>query len=199
MPLEDALSLSEAFADRLHDTNPHVDAIVAIANGAFVVGKIVAARYNLPLTVVRARRSGSRIKRKLKAIKDFLHIPSSLVMFGPLRILWGIFQKAHDNIEEHAEFFSVDVSGKTVLLVDDCVISGKSLIYVKDKLLAAGAKRVITAALCFFDSHGKMDAPLFEPDYFLHRTFHFYPWANHSPYWNEYETWLQKEGLELWL
>ena len=197
MSVPEALSLCELLAERVYQAEPKVDVILAIANGAIPLGKVMEERFGLPAEVVKVRRSGSRIKRKLKAIKDFLHIPSSLITAGPFLYLWGQFQIRHSALETDDSSFSFDVTDKTVLLVDDCMVSGDSVKYVRDKLIRSGAKRVIVATLCYEWRLNKPQSPV-TPDYYLHRTFHFYPWSNNSPYWNDFVKWLKEKGLKLW-
>ena len=83
-------------------------------------------------------------------------------------------------------------------LIDDCMFTGKSVIYVRDRLLGAGAASVRVAVICWCDSQGGLPAKPLIPDVFLHRQIHFYPWSVVSPDYDRFLAWLARNGLELW-
>ena len=76
-----------------------------------------------------------------------------------------------------AEDLSTDVTGKTVLVVDDVLESGKTLKLTYNYLMERGAKKVYTAVLInkFVDGKEKQ----IEPDFFSMKTYGkwiVYPW-----------------------
>lgn len=56
----------------------------------------------------------------------------------------------------------VDVVGRDVLVVDDIIETGRTLAFIRDRLLERGAHKVIIAALC--DKPGKRERAV-EPDH----------------------------------
>ncbi len=55
-----------------------------------------------------------------------------------------------------------DIAGRDVLVVDDIIETGRTLAFVRDRLIKGGARRVVIAALC--DKPGKR-ARAVEPDH----------------------------------
>jgi adenine/guanine phosphoribosyltransferase-like PRPP-binding protein len=197
MSLAEAEMLSIEVARRAtHETTPF-DVVVGLANGALLPTKVVADELGLPFEILHVRRKGSGYKQKLLFIKKLFRIPSWLILWGPFKPLWDLFQKATNTLEE-GDGDNVGVfQDKRVLLIDDCIVSGASLKYVHDKLISAGAVYIKAAVICWCeDVPGGRPAQC--PDIYLHRQIHTYPWAGNSDEWEAFKLWLGRHGLKLW-
>lgn len=197
MSMQDAEALSRLLARRIAAVAGTPDLVVGLANGANMLTVICGEELKVPAKIVCVRRQSSRIKQKLVAIKDWLHIPSSWVYAGPVKELWAAYQRRHSKLESTTDTFDFDVRGLHVAVVDDCIVSGNSLLHVSDRIAASGAKRVTTAAICWTEEGygGTLKEP---PGVFLHRKIQWYPWSNNSPYWPDYLQWLKEHGIEQW-
>jgi hypoxanthine phosphoribosyltransferase len=197
MSLSEAEGLSIALARDARARWGDFDLVAGLANGALLPAKVVADTLGLPVEMLRIRRKGSGYKQKLIAIKTLLRIPSGLILWGPFKPLWDLFQNATSKLEEGANAFGFDVTGKRVLLVDDCIVSGGSVRYVAERLAQFGAAEVKTAVICWCeDVPGGVPAP--EPDVYLHRQIHNYPWSGDSDALADFKRWLTAHGLTFW-
>ena len=195
--IEEAEALGGDLAAEVRSRELPVDLVVGLANGAFLPAHVVARALSIPCEMVKVRRKGSRYKQRLLVIKNALRIPNALILWGPLRMLWVAFQNRTNSLESGSETFDFDVRGKHVLMVDDCVETGKSFHFVAERLRAGGAADVRTAVYCW----SRMpDVPEEQsrPDVFLHRQIQFYPWSNNSKYLGQFYSWMQSNRLELW-
>lgn len=196
MTLAESIDLSRYMAAEIGRAEPAPDLVVGLANGALVPTKVVADELGLPFEIVKVRRKGSRWKQRLLPIKRALRIPSWLILWGPFLPLWNFIQNRSAGLETSEESFGFDVGGKSVVLVDDCIVTGGSLEEVKRRLLDQGASKVTTAVICWIDNGTGPQGE--EPDIFLHRPIHFYPWSSNSPHLEAFESWVKSNGLVLW-
>jgi hypoxanthine phosphoribosyltransferase len=197
MSLTESELLSVALAQASQTRWGGFDLVVGLANGALLPAKVVADTLGLPVQIVRIRRQGSGYKQKLIGIKNWLRIPNGLILWGPFKPLWDLFQNATSKLEEGHDAFGFDVAGKRVLLVDDCIVSGASVRHVAERLAACSAAEVRTAVICWCeDVPGGVPAP--EPDVYLQRQIHTYPWAGNSDDLDAFKRWVSAHGLELW-
>lgn len=105
--------------------------VVAVLKGSFVFAA----------DLIRAmHRTG------LKPEIEFIHLGS-----------YGAGTTSSGNVEVLHDVKS-DVSGRDILLVDDILESGRTLVFARDRLLARGARRVALAAL--LDKPEKRVAPI---------------------------------------
>jgi hypoxanthine phosphoribosyltransferase len=195
--LDEAEELGRDLVHAVESTRFRPEIIVGLANGAIFPTYVVAAELSLPYHMVQVRRRGSRYKQRLMVVQKKLRIPSGLIMWGPMKRLWVLFQNRTNNLETAANTFDIDVSGKRVLIVDDCVDTGASLRYVADKLRAGGATDILTAVYCW-SRMPKVDEALARPGLYLHRQTQYYPWSNNSRHLKAFSDWLEKNGLTLW-
>lgn len=195
MTLQEAQSLSRELAMRFRSHSAKPDCVVGIANGALLAASVVADTLKLPLHMVLVRRRGSRIKQRMGAVVRWLGVPPQLITARPLLPLWRVFQRKTSTLDMKTDDFQIDVRGKCVALVDDCMESGASIKVARDRLMAAGASQVVTGVLCWYRGVG--DSGTFEPDLYLHSFAHFYPWSESSMYYEQYMQWLSANDLAL--
>lgn len=198
MTLAEAEALSRHLARELAARHGPFDLVVGVANGGILPAVMAAETLGLPSGMVQVRRQGSRWIQRLQAVRRALALPSWLLTWGPLKWFWYLFQMRFSRLESVEDSFGIPVAGRRVALIDDCVVSGASLRYVEDRLKAAGAE-VRTGVICWSDDARAIDpAKNREPDTWLHREVHFYPWSGASPALPEFKAWLRGRGLELW-
>jgi phosphoribosylpyrophosphate synthetase len=151
-----------------------------------------------PYEIIRVRRQGSAFKARLSVVKRLLRLPPALLQWKPINWFSKAYDKRFGKIEESAATLSVDVAGRAVVIVDDCIDTGSSIAYVREKLLAAGATRVSVAVICWSNKNDTAALHGVEPEVYLHRKIHYYPWSNNSPHYDAFKAWLKDAGHELW-
>ena len=65
MSVDEALVLSRELAERVRQSGFRPEKIIGVANGALLPATVVAESLDLPLEMVRVRRKGSTIKKRL--------------------------------------------------------------------------------------------------------------------------------------
>jgi hypoxanthine phosphoribosyltransferase len=203
LPLADAEALCRVLSNGIRELGFRPDLIVCIANGGLLPGQIVANQLNLPLEIVRVRRKGSRLKKRLVRIKDRLRIPTVLITRGPTATLLKLFERLFHRwwpteLEDASSKFGFDAQQKTVLLVDDCIVSGSSVRHVHGQLIAAGAREVKITAICVADDGPLTPSDPIFPVVYINRLVHFYPWSANHPQYDEYTKWLRNHGFAEW-
>jgi hypothetical protein len=140
---------------------------------------------------VRVRRRLSRYKDIAYRVMNALHIPVSIIHWSPLYWVFYILHrpKLSIDLEQDDKTFDFPVAGKHVLIVDDVLLTGNSVAYVRNRLLRNGAASVAVAVLHYV---GEV-----VPDYYLSQTdgLWWFPWSYNSPYRHEYMGWLTANGL----
>jgi adenine/guanine phosphoribosyltransferase-like PRPP-binding protein len=197
MSLPEAEELSREMACVMAKAGQKPDLIVGLANGALLPTKVVAETLGIPFRIVAVRRQGSRYKQRLLAIKNALHIPTSWITWGPMMLFWKAFQNRTSKLETGANTFDFDVRGKSIALIDDCIVTGSSVRHVTEMLKKQGAREVTINALCWCEGEAG-DTPGGRPDVFLHRHIQLYPWSANHPALKDYLQWLKCNQLELW-
>ncbi|MGY4472351.1 hypoxanthine phosphoribosyltransferase [Bradyrhizobium sp. LB9.1b] len=194
IPIADAVSLSRLVAQRIVGQIGKPDLIVGLANGATLLTTVCGQELGVPTHMVFVRRQHSRYKQTLLTLKEFLHVPSSWILAGPLRYLWTAFQELFSKVEAAADTFQFRVQDLHVVVVDDCIVTGNSIRYVSERLAALGAKQVTTAAICWTEEEwgGKMKQA---PNVYVTRKIQWYPWSNNSDYWQDYREWLRARNI----
>lgn len=195
--IEEVETLARDLAKEIAKLEPKADMVVGLANGAWLPTKVVADTLGLPGHMVKVRRKGSRYKQRLAVIVRALRIPPQLILWGPFRAMWVLFQNRTGTLEGSGEALDFDPSGKHIVIVDDCVETGNSFRYVAEKLLAAGARSTRTAVYCW-SRMPKIPEAQSRPDIYLHRQIQFYPWSGNTTRIGEFEKWLADNGLKLW-
>ena len=197
MHVAEAVALSRLLARRIVEHAGKPDIVVGLANGALLTTTICGEELGIPARVVMVRRQSSRYKQELLRLKEFFHIPTWFMSTRPVRYLSSSFQKGFSKLETAEQSFGFLVRGLHVAVVDDCIVSGRSIQHVVDRMYAQGAARVTIAAMCWTEEEygGSMKE---RPDVYLHRKIQWYPWSNNSPHRNRYLAWLAERGLEPW-
>jgi len=199
LSIAEAEAVGREVARRLKAQN--ADLIVGIANGALLMTKVVSAELGRPFEIVNVRRKGSRIKRRLVQIKQALRL--QYLTRGPMSLFWRMFERAFykwwpTELEAASSELPFDVRDKSVLLVDDCIVTGASVSFVHDQLRAAGAKNVTIGAICLSDDSPLRPGDTGFPAVYINRLVHFYPWSANHPDYEHYLLWLSNHNLKQW-
>ena len=131
-----------AIADR---TATLADEIAGAGHRELVVIPILTGGFVFAADLVRALHANG-----VTAEIDFISISS----YGN-----GISSTGEINVIQDIH---ADVSGRNVLVVDDIVETGRTLAFVRDRLVSRGARTVLVAALC--DKPGSRSRAI-EPDF----------------------------------
>jgi len=199
LSIAEAEAVGREVARRLKARN--ADLVVGIANGALLMTKVVSTELGRPFEIVNVRRKGSRIKRRLVQVKQALRL--QYLTRGPMALFWRVFERAFykwwpTELEAASNELPFDVRGKDILLVDDCIVTGASVRFVHDRLLAAGAKQVTIGAICLSDDSPLQPGDSGFPAVFINRLVHFYPWSANHPDYDRYLLWLSNHNLKQW-
>lgn len=196
MTMDEVLSTARSLADRARKQSGLPDMVIGIANGGTLLAYLVAEALECPLKIVVVQRQGSIIKQRLRPIIDFLHIPPAWIMNRWTRPLWGLFQRKSAGLVENKASFDFSVEGKTILLVDDCIESGRTIEYIKPRLTDAGAARITLAVISCIGL--EWPGRVVVPEVVLTHVFQFYPWSNNSPHHGAYMDFMAKHNIQIY-
>lgn len=197
MSVAEAEGLSRLLARRIVEQAGKPDVIVGLANGALLTTTICGEELDTPARLVMVRRNGSRYKQELLRLKELLHVPTSWMTTRPVRYFSSKFEQGFSKLETAEQSFDFPVRGLHVAVVDDCIVTGRSIRHVADRMYAQGAARVTTAAMCWTEQEygGSMQEG---PDVYLHRKIQWYPWSNNSHHRSRYLAWLDERSIPPW-
>lgn len=197
MTLEEAVLLSKELADRVRESDFDVEKIIGVANGALLPSHIVADELNKPIEIVRIRRKGSKIKKRLARfgfIRKFVSALYNNKLTRPaLRIVMDRFS-ALDKTDE-SNIVSASKPSK-ILIVDDAIETGQTLQKVIDQHSADGSE--IQVAVISWSVAYKNKKAEITPDFVISKRIHHYPWSQNSPHLQDYTKWLESRSLKEW-
>lgn len=165
------------------------DIVVFIAKGSFTIGSTLAILKNVPLIEISAKRPVRYIKKILISFIKF--IPKSiLIKLRTREMKSSIYEKDKNrNITFNKHIYNLHEKKKKILLVDDSIDSGYTIIEAKQALenIFKNAEIKIAVLNC-------MDKSIIKPDFILHHnTLLCGPWSNDSKYYKQfvktYEEW----------
>jgi hypoxanthine phosphoribosyltransferase len=199
--IAEAEAVARHIARRVTSKDVRPDLVVGIANGALLMTHVVSTELDRPFEIVNVRHKGSRIKHRLVRLKQALRLP--YLTRGPMAAFWRAFERTFykywpTQLEAASSELPFDVCGKSVLLVDDCIVTGASVRFVHAQLSAAGATTIAVAAICLSDDSPLRPGDVGFPSVYLNRLVHFYPWSANHPDYARYLAWLDAHGLKQW-
>ncbi len=150
----DRTDAGRQLADILTKRRLAVDLVVAIPRGGLPVGRVVADRLGVPLDIVAARKIGAPSNPELAigAVASDGTVWLNDSMIDDLGISTDYLDAqterehavAHEKVERYRTGRpSLDVTGKTVLVVDDGIATGATTIACLRQLKHMGASRVL--------------------------------------------------------
>lgn len=127
------------------------DLVVFVASGAYLIGKIMAEHYNVPLKEIRAQRSGTQLKKLLHPVLQVL--PSKLKIWLRKREQYSGTHAIKNCRTISYEFHDAEHEGiGSILLVDDAVDTGNTMLQCFHTLQKHyPSAKITTAALSVFD------------------------------------------------
>lgn len=194
--MDEAEQLARRLADEILRSVGQPELLVGLANGALFPTKIAAEHLGVRYEMVKIRRQGSRIKQRLQFLKKAFGIPGSIITSRPLAWFWRRFEHRYSGLEQAEDAFNFGIDGRSIVIVDDEMVTGNSVRRVRSELHARGGRELTIAVLNWY--RGKGDSGSFAPDIFLAKEHRYFPWSNNSPYYREFEAWLRANRLHLW-
>lgn len=204
MSLEEAAQLSVILAQRLRaylaaQDLPEPLAVVGVAAGGLMVAKIVALELGLPLEILSVRRKASRVKRRLGKLPFVIPLVVAMMRMALLRRWLVPMIDRMNQLETKTGRMTVVVPAGPVILIDDCLESGNSILFAKTRLRQDGREVLVTGVLArsakpIPDHRMKELQPLVG---LLDRLHHF-PWSQNNPEYPDFLAWLKRHGIEPW-
>ncbi len=196
MSIEEAIELSHEIARRISMNGVEPHGVVGIANGALLPTKIIATDLNLPFEMIAIRRKGSVIKSRLSRYKVVVKLASIWyrIPFVRFPLVWVMKMMKH-GFKSDPVLTGTNYQDKHILLVDDAIVSGKTLRRA-EQILSGQQCRQITTAVITVSKNKKKSADFYIPDYFISRQLQHFPWSINHPDFLEYQEWLKQNGLE---
>lgn len=174
--LEIRISDVENLALQLSEKIAPPDLVVFVATGAFSLGQALARLYGVPVCEIKAARSGNTIKSMLTPLLKLL--PKSLKLWLRKKEQNSGFH--NDNVAREVQFNPPVHEGeiKSILLVDDAVDTGHTILACKNEIQKQYPQASVkAAALTVFD----MSKQLVKVDYCLYENIILMgPWSNDS-------------------
>ncbi|MDZ4138770.1 MAG: phosphoribosyltransferase [Azonexus sp.] len=199
MTLDDSIALSEALGRRILQLSPQPDMVIGLANGGTLPAIVAARSAGIACTIVRFRRKSSAVKLRLKFLIGFLRYFPTIVNKVRNRLKYiNLFQSNPHEFDEMHGLSNDDVSGRHVVIVDDCIDTGASVARIRDNLLANGAASVQIAVICWATKYDSQALHNVTPDAYQHRIIHIYPWSLNNHEYERFTGWLVDQGQTLW-
>lgn len=200
MTLAEAQVLSVALADAVVAAGIQPDKVIGVANGALMPATLVAERLQLPVEMVRIRRKGSGIKRRLSRLPFLRELVTWLYRLpGTHQLLRFVMNRFNRLEEADAGSATTVASATTLLVVDDAIETGQTLKRILDIQQSQNpGARVVNAVISWSIGFREKGQCAVNPDVYLSDRIHHYPWSQNSPAFAEYQTWLAERGLREW-
>ncbi|MDZ4307954.1 phosphoribosyltransferase [Allopontixanthobacter sp.] len=199
LTIEEAVDLSCNLGKRIRNLTPRPDFAIGLANGGTLPALVAAEEAGIACEIIKVRRKGSRLKQRFDYLRVILKLFPKAMQFKPLRMLKAQFDNWFSEVEcTDWAAQTGDVFGQNVVIIDDCVDSGSTAAFVRERLLADGAASVRVAVISWGTKHDSRELHSLVPDIYLNRTIDYYPWSLENPGFKKFSMWLESQGQELW-
>ncbi len=201
MSIYEAEVLSMELARRIKEKNLKIDKIIGIANGAILPVTIISNFLGLPMEMIKIRRKGSGIKRKLSKVPFILNFVAFFYKLPFSKyLLISIMDRFNQLEDSNSDGLVTDgIEGSTILIVDDVIDSGQTLKRIYDMQFELNSNvKLYSAVISWYSSCQNKIEGAFEPDFFTSKKIHHYPWSQNSMYFSEYQQWLANRDLNEW-
>ncbi len=190
MTLDEAIALSREVARQVSTFPERPEFIIGIACGGFLMAKVIALTLDIPMETIRIQRKGSLIKEKFSMVPGLVTLTSAWYQVPVLNIPLKYIMNQFSSLAPVSPQLTPNVYKKRILLIDDAIETGQTLISAKDILSAAGASSIKTAVLAWSNHPDLTYKEEIRPDVFIGRRVQHFPWSRNSPYRQDYESWL---------
>jgi hypoxanthine phosphoribosyltransferase len=187
LTLEQAESLARELAAAVESSGQTFDLVVGIARGGVHPAVHTAQSLGLPLQVLHIERDATRFKKKFDFLRKALSLPG---VGKPLRRLNRLVDRRFTGVRSNS-IAVVEVRGRRILLVDDCIDSGASVALARSLLARQGASDIKLAVLCWTTKYDSSRLHGIAPDYFLGRRLPSYPWSADNPDYPRFQAWFK--------
>ncbi len=192
MSMDEAIELGHELARRAKERETAPDYVVGIANGGLLLTKVIATDLNLPFEMLTIRRRGSLLKEKLGrypwVIKIFsMWYKNERINLSLIWLMKRMEKLSSDTLDQSLQY----LSGKHILLVDDAIETGQTVILAKDILHQSGCPSVLTSVVTWSKNHDP-EQEKSTPEIFIGRTIQHYPWSYNSPFYKDFEHWVKQ-------
>ena len=201
MSVHEAEALSREMARLVKDSGIEIHKVVGVANGAFLPATIVAERLDVPLEMVRIRRKGSGLKRRLAKVPFLRGLVTVMyklpVLHSLLRWVMDKFNRLEDNSDQGSQ--SAGPTGVGILVVDDAIETGQTLKRIME--MQAGDNtdaRMYSAVISWSVAYKNVVEGAVKPDFYISKRVQHYPWSQNSNHLADYQAWLSERGIVEW-
>lgn len=192
MTMNEAITLSREIAYRVSALSEQPEIIIGIARGGLLLSKVISSTLHIPMETILIQRKGSIIKEKLARIPGLVALSSLWYQIpflnAPLKFVIDQFS----SLATASHQLTPNVYKKHILLVDDAIETGQTLISAREMLSAAGACSIKTAVLAWSNLGDLNNEERIRPDIFIGRRVQHFPWSRNSPYRAGYKSWLEQ-------
>ena len=201
MSVHEAEALSREMARLVKDSGIEIHKVVGVANGAFLPATIVADYLSVPLEMVRIRRKGSGLKRRLAKVpflRELVTVMYKLpVLHHLLRWIMDRFNRLEDNSEQ--DQLSSGQSDVGILVVDDAIETGQTLKRIMEMQAVDNTNaRMYSAVISWSVAYKNVVEGAIEPNFYISKRVQHYPWSQNSNHLDDYQSWLSERGLVEW-
>lgn len=142
----------EKLANQLSSSENNYDLVLAIPRGGLPLGAIIANRLHLPLDVVLTKKIGSRYNKEyaIGALSLKGRILEAETGFQETEYIESETKRIRKLLEErdqqyHQRAIRQDVKNKKVILVDDGIATGNTMLATVDLIHGEGASQITLA------------------------------------------------------
>ena len=158
------------------------DLVIFIAKGSYIIGRELSKFNNVPLLEIFATRKGSKLKKIVKPLLKF--VPKEILILLRKKEMSSTYHETNNdrNVSFDDTKFSSYLDNKRILLVDDSIDSGNSIILTKKAIVDYFKNAEVKVAV-----FNVMDKSTIRPDYTLYNNMMICgPWSNDSKYNKKY-------------
>jgi len=198
MTIDEAVQLSHELAIRIAEYGEKPELIIAVANGALLVAKIVSDDLNIPMQTIKINRKATKIKEFIEKLPILLKIISICYRLPLLHrpMEWLIDRFKMLDVETGNEEVCYQTNKKNIIIIDDAIGTGQTLAMVRRMFSCNDGQTVTTAVISWskkYDSNALYDIA---PDIYIGRRIQHFPWSGNSSYLQEYLQWLVANNLK---
>lgn len=191
LSIEKSIEESKKMFDKINELYDF-DLVIFIAKGSFIIGKTVADLKGVPLLEIFATRKGNILKKIISPLLKY--IPKTVLIKMREKEVKSDYHTVKNDrkIDYDKEKYQQFLEKKRILLVDDSIDSGNSIILTSNAI-----KNIFPKSELKIATMNVMKKSSIRPDYYLYEdTMICGPWSNdskeHSKYIRTYKDWKER-------
>ena len=155
MIFRDRFEAAELLAEKLKDFIDENSVVIALPRGGVPIAAVIAKKYNIPMDIYFVKKIPSPYNPEaaIGAVSEdgmkFVDERAKIMLNVADQYIDDVIEKKKDEMKQKRELYKkekIDVKDKTVIVVDDGIATGASMLVAAKSLKEAGAKKVIIAA-----------------------------------------------------